>query len=751
MRIPLDYYRILGVPIQATAEQLSQAYQDRALQLPRREYSDAAIAARKQLLDEAYGVLSDPEQRSEYDASFLAKTYESNSEGQIDLPLEETGKAENSELDPHTPWIEIDAEQFIGSVLILQELGEYELVLKLGHPYLTKKDGISLDKGLLGDPKLVRADLVLTLALACLELGREHWQQKEYENASISGQTGQDLLLREGLFPGIRGEIQADLYKLRPYRVLELLALPLKNTPERQQGLILLREMLAERGGIDGPANDQSGLSIDDFLRFIQQLRGYLTVAEQQELFEAEAKRPSAVSTYLAVYALLARGFAQRRPALVARAKVMLIRLGKRQDVHLEQAVCALLLGQTEEASRALELSQEYEPLAFIREHSQGAPDLLPGLCLYGENWLHSEVFPHFRDLAQQRVALKDYFADEQVQSYLEKLPAETEDASQWAVVDSQTAHTSVASNSFATQENSAVGSQGGEGISKSRGSASTITVERGSEAARNTPGIGISTLNGGANEYVAPPEERRSRRKKTSHEQPASSFLNPSNGTLKPDSSNTLGSKSSSPKLSRLIFLAIVGLLGLGVAIFLLLGTYKWLRTTLNSLFGVNQPAEESLAIELNKPPVEIPSPGTQLDVSTEGALSSEAARQLISNWLATKSQATGSEYLGDKLTNVLAEPLLSQWRGTVQSLKNNNAYWKYKHEKIEVQSATASETDPNQTSVEAIVTEAADFYQQGQRNETKSYEKDFRVRYNFLRQEDGWRIKAMTVNDSN
>jgi DnaJ-class molecular chaperone len=74
VRIPLDYYRILGVPIQATDSQLSQAYHDRALQLPRREYSDAAIEARKQLLDEAYSVLSDPEQRAEYDAGFLAAT-----------------------------------------------------------------------------------------------------------------------------------------------------------------------------------------------------------------------------------------------------------------------------------------------------------------------------------------------------------------------------------------------------------------------------------------------------------------------------------------------------------------------------------------------------------------------------------------------------------------------------------------------------------------------------------------------------
>jgi hypothetical protein len=201
--------------------------------------------------------------------------------------------------------------------------------------------------------------------------------------------------------------------------------------------------------GIDGTGDDQSGLSIDDFLRFIQQLRGYLSAAEQQTLFETEARRPSAVATYLAVYALLARGFAQRQPSLIARAKQMLMRLGRRQDVHLEQSVCALLLGQTEEASRALELSQEYEPLAFIREHSQGAPDLLPGLCLYGERWLQKSVFPHFRDLANQKASLKEYFADEQVQGYLENLPDPSgETNNEWTVVQTQeTAYATTASS----------------------------------------------------------------------------------------------------------------------------------------------------------------------------------------------------------------------------------------------------------------------------------------------------------------
>ena len=77
MRIPLDYYRILGLPIQATAEQLRQSHRDRTQQLPRREFSEAAISARKALIDQAYGLLSDASQRREYDASFLPKSYDS--------------------------------------------------------------------------------------------------------------------------------------------------------------------------------------------------------------------------------------------------------------------------------------------------------------------------------------------------------------------------------------------------------------------------------------------------------------------------------------------------------------------------------------------------------------------------------------------------------------------------------------------------------------------------------------------------
>lgn len=804
MRIPLDYYRILGLPIQATAEQLNQAYRDRTLQLPRREYSEAAITSRKQLLDEAYAVLSDPEQRSTYDASFLAKTYDREPGQAIAIGTSEKSQGTEAGVDPHTPSIEIQPEQLIGSLLIFQELGEYELVLKLAQPYLGSSNSISLDKGRLGDPQLVRPDIVLTLALACLELGREQWQQGQYENAATSLETGQELLLKEGLFAAVRGEIQADLYKLRPYRILELLALPEENIVERRNGLRLLQEMLQERRGIDGTSDDQSGLSIDDFLRFIQQLRGYLTAAEQQNLFEAEARRPSAVATYLAVYALLARGFAQRQPALIARAKQMLMRLGRRQDVHLEQSVCALLLGQTEEASRALELSQEYEPLAFIREHSQGAPDLLPGLCLYGERWLQKSVFPHFRDLASQKASLKEYFADEQVQVYLENLPESSgETNNEWAAVDSQqavyptTAYSSSINEptSFRRADFRPVSDYGGSrsqethqhlsstpqhSVAESVVAGSQRTAERtpvavassrtatvGATTERPTA-QGVSTLpaaqrisqvsTAGESTVTGLPRETASRsQRRQRHSRIGSESLGTPSHRMNSGAGSSLESEGglehispgrprssdkfkSSQKIRRLVLLSIGGLVGLGLLVLVLI----WLQRTLQGLSAPPLKGDQP-QVSLANPPVTIPEPGGQM-MAPDGPLTKETAQQAIQSWLTAKSLAFGSDHQIERLEQILAEPALSRSRQSAEADKQKNSYWQYKHA-VEVNSVETSPASPDRAKVDAAVKESAQFYREGQENKAKSYNENLRVQYDLVRQDGRWLIKDWTV----
>lgn len=780
MLIPLDYYRILGLPIQATAEQLQQAHRDRTLQLPRREYSQVAIAARKQLFDEAYAVLSNPEQRLAYDASFLAKTYDTENDSGLGAKhlwekiaadqkpnhatvLQEAEDNLNSDLwapdlspDPHTPSIDIEAQQFGGALLILQELGEYELVLKLTRPYLSNGSP-KIRAGIFGDPQLVRPDLVLTTALAYLELGREQWQQGQHENATLSLEAGQDLLLRESLFPSVRGEMQADLYKLRPYRILELLALPPEKVADRHRGLHFLREMLQERGGIDGSGDDQSGLGVEDFLRFMQQLRKHLTTAEQQTLFEAEARRPSAVATYLAVYTLLAQGFASRQPGLIRRAKLMLMQLGRRQDVHLEKAVCALLLGQTEEASRSLELSSESTPLTFIRENSQDSPDLLPGLCLYSEHWLKEEVFPHFRDLASLPVSLKDYFADKNVQAYLEALPTESESANEWVAVQPRLGKPELVRP--LTKEKEATSSP-----PSYRTAAVTLTPPEVpmTTAVRNTPKVSHPTVTprvsspspsiGGNSQTKAVSEggrralnpatepkrgvQGRSRRLSNAVATGAASF-----GKINwnwQQRSTQLKSLNLQKNRTIAIVAAIVIFLLLG---FLTVQTFNWLANALQSLSGPTLKGEQAL-IKLEEPPIEIPPLPQPTPPSNQ--LNEETGKQIIESWLTAKQAALGKDYAIDELKGILVDPALARWLPMAENQQRNNIYQNYEHT-VKVTSVQISETNPDQGQVEAEVTEKAQVFDRGQA--TGSRNDDLRVRYELVRIDGKWRIKDWEV----
>lgn len=677
--------------MQATADQLKQAHRDRTLQLPRREYSEAAIATRRDLLDRAFAVLSDPAQRKAVDEELLGLQYEN---------------------DADAATIELDDRQLIGALLILQELGEYELVLKIGRPYLSSGTA-SIRDGRFGDPRIALSDIVLTIALACLELGREQWQQGQYESAAEALETGQELLLREGLFAGVRGEIQSDLYKLRPYRILELLALPDDEQSDRQQGLRLLKDMLRERGGIDGTGNDQSGLSIDDFLRFIQQLRGYLTAEEQQALFEEESRRPSAVATYLAVYALLARGFADHQPGLIRRAKLMLLRLGTRQDVHLEQSVCALLLGQTEEASRVLELSQEYEPLAFIRENSQGAPDLLPGLCLYSERWLQDEVFPHFRDLAKREALLKDYFADEQVQAYLEELPVDGEVITDWSMAERGLVHhelsygaTSRNGRSTAVEEN-----YGGY-----RSTTATLTA---------TPEVATSER---STKFAGNGTETRATVSRPSR-----------NGRPRPQirhqESDQDEPRARAPRENRRsrwlpIILGLALAMGLG---FLIIRALRAITSP------SDQTANDSIPVQLDQPIVNLVPP--EQAVSLSGDMNQPLAQKVLETWLSAKRLAMGKTHDTSKLSQVLIDPRLSEWQRNVEESKRDNLHIEYDHA-VKVDSVEVSPTDPNQATVRATVTEVRKYFPSGQAGEVQT-DRDMSVRYTLVRQDNQWRIK--------
>jgi hypothetical protein len=756
VRIPLDYYRILGLPLAASEEQLRQAYSDRRQQLPRREYSQVAINSRKQLIEEAYVVLSDPKERRAYDQLYLAHAYGSERENNHTVAVENRA-ADSDSIESQGLSIEINPDELAGALLILQELGEYELVLKLGHPYLTNNNSTGVQAGKTSetsdfsdiDPQ--RADVVLTVALACLELGREEWQQGHYENAAASLETGDQLLAHFGLFPKVQAEIQADLYRLRPYRILELLALPLEKTAERKQGLQLLQDILGDRGGIDGTGNDHSGLNIDDFLRFIQQLRNHLTVAEQHQLFEAESKRPSAVATYLAVYALIARGFSQRQPALIQQAKQMLIRLGKRQDVHLEQSLCALMLGQTEEATRALELSQEYEALAFIREHSQNSPDLLPGLCLYGEHWLQNDVFPNFRDLAKQQASLKDYFADRRVQTYLEQLPTQPETNYEGSITN-QPSHspTQINPKSYRSNPNVVYG-QFPNIRTHSSSSSPTSPTDSPTEGTGLdmpvTPVSGVERASRSNNYYMngsargGVPSQAKTPRRRKSSPSAHSRGHNREQQVAAATRRRRSASRGGNAKM-RLLWV-------LGTTLASLLVLWLAISTTVKFVHNALRPAptlqDPQLSIQINEPPLIIPGRNSKPQFPT-GSLTEATAQEVIQTWLATKSAALGPNHEIDSLENILIGSALTQWRLIAQQDKANNRYRKYEHS-LKIESLEIAPTDQEHAAVQASVTEATSFYENGSLNQQKSSKETVRVRYNLVRKPDGWRIREISV----
>jgi curved DNA-binding protein CbpA len=470
VRIPLDYYQILGVP-ESNLSELEQAYQDRLLQLPRQEYSDAAIESRKQLITIAYQVLSDPQQRAQY------------AETQLSPALTETNKDSplycRRELD-------IATEHFLGGLLILFEQGEYEEINSICMPYLGNNGrnsnsgslhphplmSLSTSGNLRGDlvnnidPAIMaklkhtatgahiiplKPDIILAMVSSFYELGEREWGDRCYEEAVIHYETAKKILIQEDIFPQIQGQIDLKLDRLRPYRISCLVALPLDRLEQRRQGIQFLEELLENACTNELKCQERFGLNSERTIEFIYQTLPHLTAAEQRNLFSQVARDAQQLGskvlngmqlacTYLHVHALIVQGFAYRNPQLIYTAQQILqYRLSQRWDVTILQSICALLLGQTEEADRILKTATESAALLVIRQQSNGLTNLTRGLCFYVESWLKDEAFPYFRDLVTNgNPSLEAYFSDRDVQDFADRVPAADGNITSWAASSPQ-------------------------------------------------------------------------------------------------------------------------------------------------------------------------------------------------------------------------------------------------------------------------------------------------------------------------
>ena len=749
MRIPLDYYSILSVPVNATLEQLEQAYQDRLQQQPRREYSKQAISARQELIEHSYQVLSDIEQRAAYDAQFLV-----NMQPVAISDESEDGEPGSGTVIENSPpaavpssTIEIRESQVVGALSILHELGEYELVLKIGIDFYNSKefarnspDELSIDT--------TKEDIILSLTLAYLELGREQWNRQEYENAAVSGQMGVDLLKQENLFPKIQKELESDLYKLRPYRVLKLISQNPAGSEQRAKGFELLRSMLIQRQEIENRP-DRSGLNFDQFLCFIQQLRTYLTSAEQQQLFDDESLKDSAIANYLAVYALLGRGFSLKQPELVLRARRKLDALNELRDVSWEQAVTALLLGHTELAISKLKSSPDPTKLEQVEQHSASSIDLLPGLCFYGEKWLQEDVVAQYSDLTATDLTLKEYFGDRQVQSYLEQLAV--------PAAANAKVKTSRLQESIPQKQPTEAAVTGIKSVWRNLLSFQRSTVTKRSHPAKIF--TGTKTASGTATIKRDYPQATDKGSKSSPRPTVSPTHRTSKNGSTAKSLSLPLESKRAVPasvmqkakgrakkrvsrpkKLDKATLLkGWLFILGLAIAT----GAIGFTTIKLFLSPNVRTADNAQLAVALNRPAVKLPP--KKIVAATEPTFA-ELSQQTIQTWLDSKSAAFGKEHQIERLNNILTEPLLSTWRDRARAYKQGNLYREYEHD-VTMRSATVDPNDQNKATIEAEVKEIAKHYQSGKLDDSQSYNDNLLVRYEIIRQKNKWLIKDAQV----
>jgi hypothetical protein len=436
---------------------------------------------------------------------------------------------------------------------------------------------------------------------------------------------------------------------------------------------------------------------------------------------------------------------------------MLLTKLGGRQDVYLEQAVCSLLLGQTEAASKSLERSQEYEPLAFIREHSQDAPDLLPGLCLYAERWMQNEVFSHFRDLAPLTASLKDYFSNEQVQAYLEELPVDTEPTpGQWMGTAPRGKLDRPAIAQMASESDARSGASADRPLPPTRPPASRTRVA--GAAAALGPTAAASILPSAAPEH--PPERpapANSPRSADRRPVPVTSNGHKSSAELESLARSTpqsLPEGPTDPPPQRARPVARPGtrpgtrtgvrprstrpgwLLPVGIVLLLLLGFL------FSRLFRAKGPdgSAEPLMVQLDQPLL----PGLPEDTAPIGAvqgnLTNESAKQIVNLWLTAKTAAMGSTHSIDLLSQVLTEPKLTEWQKNAGDAKTDSWYKEYTHA-IDITAVEVAPTDPNQAKIRAKVNERSKYYQGTQL--ISSQEDDLSLVYLLVRQDNQWRIK--------
>ena len=400
MDLPIDHFRLLGVSPSADPASILRRLQTRSDSPPDDGFTHEGLLQRQALLRQAADLLTDPGARADYEAALLSLS--------SSHPNETVG-------------LDLAASSEVAGLILLWEAGAAYEAFQLARQGLQPPQAPALGSGR-------EADLTLLAALACRDASRDEQQQRRYESAAQLLREGIELQQRMGKLPDQQAGLQQELDDLLPYRVLDLLSRDLSDAEARQQGISLLDGLVRDRGGLD-----PEGLNADppaaamgqaDFESFFQQIRRFLTVQEQIDLFRGWFAEGSTEAGCLAVFALAAAGYSRRKPEFLEQARDQLQQLAASDLDPMPLLGCLdLLLGNVSDASLHFSAIRDQELLRWLAEHPG---DHLAAQCEYCRVWLERDVLPGYRDVDATGVDLDAWFADRDVQAYVDRIDRQT-------------------------------------------------------------------------------------------------------------------------------------------------------------------------------------------------------------------------------------------------------------------------------------------------------------------------------------
>ena len=395
--LPIDHFRLLGVSPSADAAAILHRLQTRCDSPPDQGFTHEALLKRNELLGRSADLLTDRDDRAEYESALLrlSASHPNETVG-LDLPA---------------------SSEVAGLILLWEAHGALEAFQMASHG-LQPPQAPALGSGR-------EADLTLLAALACRDAAVEEQGQRRYESAAQLLVEGIQLQQRMGKLPDQQRLLERDLDALLPFRVLDLISRDLGDQASHQQGLTLLDQLVSQRGGLDGmdsvtSAETAGSMTQDDFESFFQQIRRFLTVQEQIDLFGRWSEEGEAEAGFLAVLALTAAGFSRRKPECLEQARGRLQLLPDSELDPMPLLGCLdLLLGNVREADHHFAAIRDADVQAWFVQHPG---DSLAAQCEYCRAWLGRDVLPGYRDVDATAIDLDAWFADRDVQNYVERL-----------------------------------------------------------------------------------------------------------------------------------------------------------------------------------------------------------------------------------------------------------------------------------------------------------------------------------------